>query len=116
MKECSKCLLNKSLDSFSKNGKYIRSDCKSCRNVDVKKRLKLKRSKSLYYVYYLPEHNYCGITIDVDQRMRDHRRVRNSKDTTGMRILFISDNKKEAAYHEAMFQSVLCMEGLSMNY
>ena len=73
-----------------------------------RKRLKSKG----YWVYYIPSINYCGITHDLTQRKSWHKTVKNV-DVTGFRILFHSFCRKETAYREAMFQSVLCMEGLN---
>lgn len=65
-----------------------------------------------YWVYYIPSINYCGITHDLTQRKSWHKTFAKV-DVTGFRILFHSFCRKETAYKEAMFQSVLCMEGLN---
>ena len=71
-----------------------------------------------YYVYYLPLHNYCGVTRVLMPRLYNHvagSGYGNHKyDITGWRILYSSPNQKDAHYHEALFQSVLAMEGLDI--
>ena len=73
--------------------------------------VKPRFAKGIVYVYYLPEENYCGITKNPVDRMRAHRY--SGKDTDGWTILYASKNMKDACYHEALFQSVLAMEGLN---
>ena len=65
-----------------------------------------------YYVYYLPEEHYCGVTNNLYQRESQHRNTAN-KNTDGMTILFHSMDRNIAAHHEAMFQSVLGINGLN---
>ena len=66
----------------------------------------------VYYVYYLPKENYCGIAVNTpNKRVASHKW--QGKDVEGWTILFASDNKSEAYYHEAMFHSVLGMKGLN---
>jgi predicted GIY-YIG superfamily endonuclease len=65
-----------------------------------------------YYVYYLPEEHYCGITNNLYQRESSHRNTAG-KNTNNMTILFHSMDRNIAAHHEAMFQSVLGIGGLN---
>jgi len=65
-----------------------------------------------YYVYYLPEEHYCGITNNLYQRESSHRNTA-LKNTNNMTVLFHSMDKSIAAHHEAMFQSVLGINGLN---
>jgi hypothetical protein len=83
---------------------------------DIKAREKKRiqdRQSGGYFVYYIPSTHYCGITKDMYVRESFHRTV-NKIDTTGMNILYHSDNLLDAAHHEAMFQSVLGMNGLNV--
>ena len=57
-KICNQCNKEKTLKSFAKNRtstkkQYHRAKCNTCRNKNQK--------TGLYYVYYLPNENYCGI-------------------------------------------------------
>jgi hypothetical protein len=108
-KQCNKCKQEKSIDKFSINivnsKKYIRKTCNLCRSNKVKK-------DGYYYVYYLPEEHYCGITNSLVNRMIDHRK--KGKNTDNYRILYSSKDKKDACYHEALFQSTLAIEGLAI--
>lgn len=124
MRKCIKCKEDKTDDCYTLNYNkklkkhYTRGECKVCRNKKIKEKLAAKRKDPLYYVYYLPHENYCGITVDIDMRMKDHLRTRSDrkrsrpKNVDDYRVLFISKDKTEAHYHEALFQSVLAMDGL----
>jgi hypothetical protein len=65
-----------------------------------------------YFVYYLPEEHYCGITNNLSGRESSHRNTEN-RNTENMMVLFHSMDRSIAAHHEAMFQSVLGMNGLN---
>ena len=71
------------------------------------------KRKNGYWVYYLPDYHYCGTTSDMKQRMHLHKQQGRPLAVDNHRALFHCDDRKEAAYKEAMFQSVLAMEGLN---
>jgi hypothetical protein len=108
-KSCSKCKELKPLKNYAKNRnkkgeQFHRAMCNTCRNSRLK--------NGYYYIYYLPNENYCGITDYVARRISIHKN--NGKNVDNYRLLYCSKDKKEAAYHEILFQSVLAMEGLPM--
>lgn len=107
---CRKC--KEEFTPLEKNLKTSRGvTCKKCSNLALKlRRRKAEMLKDIHYVYYIPSNNYCGITNDPDRRLYRHRL--NGIDTDGARMLYSSKSRKEALYHEALFQSVLCMEGI----
>ena len=81
----------------------------------IKNRMKKNRKSSkldYYLVYYLPEENYVGMTQYPTKRISNHRR--KGKNVDGWRVLYCSNDKMEAGYHEALFQSVLGMKGLNI--
>lgn len=108
-KKCNKCGEEKPIYKFSNNkvkGKYYpRKTCNFCRVNKIKK-------DGCYYVYYLPQEHYCGITNSLVSRMIDHRK--KGKNTDNYRVLYSSKDKKDACYHEALFQSTLAIEGLAI--
>ncbi len=108
-KQCDKCKKEKPIYKFSNNkvkGKYYpRKTCNLCRVNKIKK-------DGCYYVYYLPQEHYCGITNSLVSRMIDHRK--KGKNTDNYRVLYYSKDKKDACYHEALFQSTLAIEGLAI--
>tara|TARA_R110000751_G_scaffold15683_1_gene50572 strand:+ start:603 stop:944 length:342 start_codon:yes stop_codon:yes gene_type:complete len=109
MKICNQCGIEKDLKCFANNRtstgeQYRRAKCNACRNKNQK--------TGLYYVYYLPNENYCGITDYLTRRLSKHKRV--GKNIENYHVLYISRDKKQAAYHEALYQSTLCMEGLAL--
>ena len=70
-----------------------------------------ERSKLDHYIiYYLPLEHYVGITNNPNYRMSGHRK--HGKDTTGWRVLQTTKTKHEAKYIEALFASVLAINGL----
>ena len=74
------------------------------------KKNRMKHRMDHYAVYYLPEENYVGLTNRMEQRIKEHNR--QGKNVENWRVLYCSEDKKEAAYHEALYHSVLGMEGL----
>lgn len=110
-KVCNKCNKEVSVDKFSYNTvngkKYQRNSCNSCRATKDKK-------DGVYYVYYLPEHHYCGVTGCLVRRMIDHRK--HGRNTENWRVLYASKSKKDAAIHEALFHSWLGMEGITITF
>ena len=63
-----------------------------------------------YVVYYIPSIHYVGFTKNLKNRMRVHEK---STDINNWRVLYCNADKKTAAYHEALFQSVLSINGLN---
>jgi hypothetical protein len=82
-------------------------------SIKRKARINSRRSGG-YFVYYLPNEHYCGITNDLYNREASHRNTAG-KNTDGMRVLFHSMDRSIAAHHEAMFQSILGINGLNYN-
>ena len=89
--------------------KYSTSD----KGKATRKRKREERKTGGWFVYYIPSIHYCGITKDLYSRESYHRTV-NGTDTDGLRVLYHSMNGKDAAYHEALFQATLGMEGLNV--
>ena len=91
--------------------------CKEC-NSKMNKEYFQKKFDGNYYVYYLPEDNYCGITKTLQYRMYAHKAGtgygRKKRNIEGWTVLYSSPCIKDAHYHEALFHSVLCMEGLNI--
>ena len=108
-KTCNQCNKEKPIKSFAKNRtstkkQYHRAKCNTCRNNNSK--------TGLYYVYYLPNENYCGITDNPTRRLSRHKK--EGKNIDGHHMLFVGKDKKEAAYREALYQSMFGMEGLAL--
>ena len=83
------------------------------KNKSKRKKLREERKPGYYTVYYIPEHHYVGCTkLHPPDRIAVHRR-RNNYNTEGWKVLFCSENKAEAFHHEAMFQSILGINGLN---
>ena len=70
------------------------------------------RESSGYWVYYLPESHYVGMTNNLAVRLSTHK-GRDGRCVDNYKLLYHCDCPKTAAYHEALFQSVLGMEGLN---
>ena len=57
-----------------------------------------------YYVYYLPEEHYVGLTNNIRRRMMDHRRLRNGqKFTNDYEILGKFESNIDAHWFEIQF-------------
>jgi hypothetical protein len=80
--KCSKCNRTKRRGLFhrdrsKKNG--LSSYCKACKKKSDSKRTgkygdRDNEGNYIYTVYYLPEEHYVGMTKDLMQRMRDHKK------------------------------------------
>ena len=108
MSKCRICGTTDDLVPVHHRRDTYRSWCKEHYN-EYKKEANRNSNDDYYSVYYLPEEHYCGVTTAVLKRIKEHSRTRN---VDGWRVLFCSKDKKEAYYHESLFHSVLCMEGL----
>ena len=71
-----------------------------------------RRDANGWLVYYIPSTNYCGITNDPPRRKSWHKHM--GTDVEGFRVIYHSESKVEAAYHEALFQAVLGMNGINV--
>jgi hypothetical protein len=113
-RECKICNVTKKITEFHKSAKEKdghRFKCKVCAKKDAAKRFKLKRL-DYYLLYYIPSHHYIGITNEPTSRFNYHKRT--GKEIEDIKILYTCESRKDIKYMEAMFQSVLAMEGLSM--
>tara|TARA_R110001632_G_scaffold212397_1_gene338167 strand:- start:127 stop:537 length:411 start_codon:yes stop_codon:yes gene_type:complete len=120
---CNKCNIEKQITEFSPCRNDYASICKSCRNKDTRIYYKKNKEKLLnthkefykskgldhHVVYYLPEVNYCGVTINPHYRMKLHR-VRGN-DTTGWKVLATAKTKKEALKIESKYHIEMGMNG-----
>ena len=80
---------------------------------EVKARRKKQREarQNGHYVYYVPSIHTVGLTNDLYRREAIYRS--DGVDTEGFRVLYHSMDRVEAAHHEALFQSVLGINGLN---
>jgi hypothetical protein len=113
-RECRKCKKVKNITDFHKSKKEAlgrRFVCKECRKIYSANRFN-KKKLNYYIVYYIPSHHYLGITNEPESRMSYHKRT--GKDISDFKVLYCCECRKEAKYIEALFHSVLGIEGLSM--
>lgn len=97
-KRCSKCKVEKPLDSFgnkksTKDGKQFY--CKVCR-ADIENSYTHKPC-----VYYIPEHHYVGVSSNITKRMSDHRN-NSGRITEGYEILAYFEREVDAHMLETM--------------
>ena len=111
---CNECKVEKPLEEYHRSKKSLegrRYVCKVCRKKYSANIYKAKRLDH-YIVYYIPSHHYVGVTNEPISRMHYHKRT--GKNVEQMRVLYATECRIKAKYHEAMFHSVLAFEGLSM--
>ena len=118
-KACTKCGVDQELEQFHKDPRRTdgrTSECITCyrkRQAETYKKKGAHQKKLDHYViYYLPEEHYCGHTNAWPRRKYVHKY--NGKNTDGARILFTTKTKTEAVYYEALFCSVLGLNGLKL--
>ena len=104
MVKCTKCKTNEKTP--------YNSWCKKC-NYDSRKAWRdRQRDDKTYYVYYLPEEHYAGITFMLSDRMVTHRQ--HGMNTEGCKILAEYKDKAEARHHENLLHSWMGMNGINM--
>jgi len=110
--ECTKCKETKLTTEFSPRAhnskRGFNSWCKKCNTTHNT----AKRHDGFYSVYYIVNEHYCGYTRNLERRITDHKR--DGKDCSEVRLLYTSEDRVEAAHTEALFQSYLGMNGLSL--
>lgn len=57
-------------------------------------------NKKKYAIYYLPQHHYVGVSIQLFRRLKEHRK-RHKRITSDYEILYQTDSLKEAVVFEA---------------
>lgn len=76
-KKCTVCKEIKPLSEFHKcikqNATYLRAYCKECGRKQ-RRNWRNEKKDGLWYVYYLPEEHYIGITSLIDDRLKTHSR------------------------------------------
>jgi len=99
-KKCTNCLIEKDILHFHKlkNG-YYKSNCKECRSKSAKE-YKDSKKDGTYYLYYIPEEHYVGITNYLSARMSKHKHY--NKLTEGFEIICAFKSQKQAHLYETL--------------
>ena len=63
------------------------------------------RKTDFYTLYFIPNHNYVGVTNQTYARMNNHR-VKNNKDTTNWTTIKTFKTKREALDAERFYHSI----------
>ena len=103
MKKCTKCNKEKRINEFSTRLGKPTNRCKPCKYKYNNSWRKKKRdeTKKYYWVYYLPEEHYIGITSDIEARMKAHRY--KGKITDGYELCGKYRHPAQAIIVEALF-------------
>ena len=102
-KNCSQC--GQYLPTTQFNIKWkdkLRSECKECQK--KYKRNRVWKRDPHYTVYYIPSEEYIGMTNNLIDRMRGHKK--NGKDVTGYKIVGQFDTAKKAHLVETLFHFI----------
>jgi len=94
---CSKCKSDKPLSDFHRDNRRESGAaryCKACKK-DYDKHGPDKKLRDKYVVYYLPKHNYIGMTYNLHRRIRAHKTV-DKRDTAGYKIVIATRSKRIA--------------------
>lgn len=74
-KKCKVCNTEKHTSEFHKciksNATYLRSYCKECGKIQ-RRNWRSSKKDNYWYVYYLPEEHYVGMTSIVHERIKYH--------------------------------------------
>lgn len=103
MKTCRVCNKQKPIEDFGTRLGKPTNRCKPCKYKQNNEWRKKKRdaTKKYYWVYYLPEEHYVGITSDIKARMEQHEY--NGKITDGYELYGKYRHPAEAIIVEAWF-------------
>lgn len=106
MRTCSKCKTEYKATRkyFPPNGKYLRSECRECFRKTVAKSITKSAHNGIYYLYYLPEEHYIGITNQVPRRMVQHKY--QGKITTDYEIIMEHTNPLYLSLMEALMHYI----------
>lgn len=97
--KCPRC----SMSFEVKRSKMFCSD-KCQRNYSRQKSIDDFKSKKMYYLYYIPEEHYIGVSNDPKRRMQNHGA--KGKITDNWEVFFESSNPRLVAYYEALFHLI----------
>jgi hypothetical protein len=103
-KECRVCFNTKNISEFSNciksYGTFKRSYCKECGRKQRRDWHK-NRKDGFWYIYYLPEEHYIGMTSLISERLKAHDR--KGKIIDNYEIIGKYSNPALALMHEALF-------------
>jgi len=97
LQRCSKCKIEKTFDQFHNDAKRPNGNsryCKTCK-ADYDKYGSNPKHRNKYIVYYLPKHNYIGMTINIRRRINQHV-TKHNRNVTGYKILIATKSKSLA--------------------
>lgn len=102
-RNCKVCGELKHISCFRIRGQRTKT-CTKCKYEIKAKKSQSKSKKAwesrVYYLYYLPEMHYVGISYHIERRIRDHRS--KGKITDGWEIIATYSDPKLCALHEAL--------------
>ena len=103
MKQCRVCEELKSVKDFETRKGIPTNRCKPCKYKmnNAWRRKKRDETKKYYWVYYLPEEHYVGITSNVKERMLAHKH--NNKCVDDYELCGKYRHPAQAIIAEAMF-------------
>jgi len=109
-KKCSKCLENKTLQSFNIDRK--RKDgrqryCRECRNLARREHDAKKKAETGWIVYILPNENYAGLSNNISRRIANH--ASTGKNVAGWFI----HSEHIRPEHAIIAEALLHLEGYS---
>ena len=104
---------NKELFSLKKKQKYEANKEPAIKrakkwykaNKDLVKERRDAKTDDFYTLYFIPNHNYVGVTNQTYARMNNHR-VKNNKDTTNWTTIKTFKTKREALDAESFYHSI----------
>lgn len=104
-KQCTKCNKVKPLDEFPLNKKWRDNRCKSCKVVYQRRLRSIKRNeRKFWYVYYLPEEHYIGVSKGIKDRMHRHKKL--GKITDNYEIIYKHEHPAACLMVEALFHFI----------
>ena len=104
-KTCKTCGIELDVNRLKKDRRLLCKDCNNSRILKFVNNQNNKRAKSnKYYMYYLPEEHYIGITNYPKNRKAQHSS--KGKITEGMEIVAEYNNPKLLVLHEALMHYI----------
>ena len=97
LQNCSKCQVKKPYSEFHKDKNRINGVtryCKPCKK-DYDKHGADPKLWNKYIVYYLPNHRYVGMTMNIRRRINQHI-TKEGRDVDGYKILIATKSKRMA--------------------
>ena len=77
--------------------------------------IKSREPRTLHQIYFLPKENYCGLSTDVERRLKEHKYY-HKRNVDGCEILYETYSRLEAFRIERLIQHHMGYKGMKSTH